>query len=138
MKKLDRSSYGQEGVHWTVNPESGCWEWIKCKDKKGYGRAFKDRAHRVIFERFKGPVKEGLELDHLCRNRGCVNPDHLEQVPSIINTQRGESTPFTIKSIKFIRDVASFGAGSVRLAELFGVHRSCIWQIIRRKTWANT
>ena len=63
---------------------TGCIEWIGILDWHGYGvinigRKPK-RAHRFIYERIKGPIPIGLELDHLCRNKACVNPDHLEPV----------------------------------------------------------
>jgi len=63
--------------------ENGCWEWVGAQSPDGYGlwgsRAPR-RAHRRMYEHTKGPIPDGLTLDHLCRNRGCVNPDHLEPV----------------------------------------------------------
>ena len=47
------------------------------------------KAHRVSWELLVGPIPEGLELDHLCRNHGCVNPDHLEPVTHAVNVRRG-------------------------------------------------
>jgi hypothetical protein len=83
---------------YTVTP-SGCWEWHRSLDGKGYGtfgikidgvwRTVK--AHRVSYEIHVGPIPEGLQLDHLCRNRACCNPSHLEPVTNRENGLRGES-----------------------------------------------
>lgn len=71
----------------------GCWEWTACRDADGYGcvhwKGSCQLAHRVMYESFVGPIPEDLELDHLCRNRGCVRPDHLEPVTQLTNQQRG-------------------------------------------------
>ncbi len=79
--------------------ESGCWEWLLCLDPDGYGffkigshtdRTRKQvRAHRWSYEHFVGPIPRGLQIDHLCRNRACVNWQHLEPVTGAINTKRG-------------------------------------------------
>lgn len=74
---------------------AGCWLWLGSFVNNGYGR-FKHggktyMAHRVSFELAGGTIPAGLELDHLCRNRGCVNPAHLEVVTSRTNVLRGET-----------------------------------------------
>lgn len=73
--------------------DGGCWEWTASRDAGGYGRvkAYGSMrvAHRVLYELLIGQVPEGLQLDHLCRNRGCVNPEHLEPVTRKENVNRG-------------------------------------------------
>lgn len=79
--------------------ESGCWEWsaghfkatgyalfcMKCPD----GKWRPTTAHRISHELYIGPIPEGLVIDHLCRNHGCVNPAHLEAVTTRVNLARG-------------------------------------------------
>lgn len=79
-----------------VEPGS-CWHWVGTHDKHGYAQISKGgrgsgntRAARVAYELYVGPIPEGLVPDHLCRNRGCVNPKHLELVTGRENTLRGE------------------------------------------------
>lgn len=79
----------------------GCWEWNGWHNTKGYacmavnlhdGCGQKKKfAHRVVYELLIGPIPEGKQLDHLCRNRGCVNPWHLEPVTCKENLMRGET-----------------------------------------------
>lgn len=74
-----------------------CWIWQLSKSEPGYGNAYnpktrkKTKAHRMMYERVKGPIPEGLEIDHLCRVPSCVNPDHLEAVTHYENVMRGKS-----------------------------------------------
>ena len=77
-------------------PESGCWIWLGSCAQSGYAHVKIDHKtryiHRIIYEHFKGPISPGLTIDHLCRVRCCINPDHLEQVTRGQNVLRGEST----------------------------------------------
>lgn len=83
-----------------VDKSGDCWEWTAYK-LNGYGRfgvggSHKNGgrilyAHRWAYEALVAPIPEGLYIDHLCRNRGCVNPDHMEPVTSGENTLRGIS-----------------------------------------------
>lgn len=77
---------------YAVNPETHCWDWVARKDRDGYGAIKANRklwrAHRLSYELHVGPIPSGLQLDHLCRNRGCVNPAHLDPVSSRENTRR--------------------------------------------------
>ena len=72
-------------------PESGCWLWMGPISSHGYGKIGKSYAHRVSYERYRGPIPSELQIDHLCRVRCCVNPDHLEVVTANENKARGVS-----------------------------------------------
>lgn len=75
--------------------DSGCWEWVGVRHKFGYGQLWDGRrlgcAHRIAYELFVGPIPAGLQIDHLCRNRCCINPAHLEAVTPMENFKRGFS-----------------------------------------------
>ena len=71
----------------------GCWTWTGYINHNGYGRVRHEgrqrQAHRWSYELFVGPIPERLVLDHICRNRACVRPDHLEAVTQSVNVLRG-------------------------------------------------
>jgi len=80
-----------------VEKGANCWRWTGFIDKGGYGRireAGRDTpilyAHRVAYEFLIGSIPEGLQLDHLCRNKWCCNPQHLEPVTMTENLRRGD------------------------------------------------
>jgi hypothetical protein len=76
-----------------LNKVNKCWEWIGCLNS-GYGEFMlngkKWRAHRYFYEHYKGKIPEGLHIDHLCSNKKCVNPDHLEAVTPRENNRRAQ------------------------------------------------
>ena len=73
-----------------VNKTETCWLWTGTINDQGYGISRRHfRAHRIAYELLVGPIPDGLQLDHLCRVRNCVNPDHLEPVTARTNTRRG-------------------------------------------------
>ena len=85
---------------------AGCWLWIDKLDPCGYGRGMSLRvgvkhhqlAHRIAWILFKGPIPSKTELDHLCRVKRCVNPDHLEPVTRKVNAER--AAPFNPNKLK--------------------------------------
>jgi hypothetical protein len=95
---------GPEGVSvldhpfWTrVDASGDCWTWTGGRQSAGYGhyslgrRGLKTLAHRFAYELLVGPIPEGRQIDHLCRNHLCVNPDHMEPVTQRTNILRGTS-----------------------------------------------
>lgn len=82
----------------TVDDKTGCWQWQGAHLPNGYGSVRYDGrsrvVHKVLWEHANNtPVPKGLQLDHLCRNRGCCNPQHLEAVTQETNLLRGYSPP---------------------------------------------
>ena len=77
-----------------VGPPEDCWNWQARKNVDGYGKVSlfgRDwLAHRLVYEAMRGDVPDDLTCDHLCRNRACVNPYHIELVDPVANVMRGE------------------------------------------------
>jgi hypothetical protein len=103
--KVTRRTYGETAdERFWRQVEGGdvqtCWTWIGRPANAGYGKFVDGRkwyqAHRFAFERLIAEIPDGLELDHLCRNRVCVNPWHMEPVTHYVNTRRALlGKPFT-------------------------------------------
>lgn len=80
-------------ARWMPEPNSGCWLWLWSVNPSGYALFRQSKgtilAHRISYERQRGPIPDGMQLDHLCRVRCCVNPTHLEVVTNQENARRG-------------------------------------------------
>lgn len=92
-----RQSAFKQRLAKVIVDDNGCWLWRSRMGANGYGiekshlTGKHTTAHRAIYEYFVGPIPDGLELDHLCRVRHCVNPSHMEPVTHAENNRRGES-----------------------------------------------
>lgn len=116
-----------------------CWLWNGALIQGGYGRYQRgpkgQPAHRAYYEKLVGPIPDGLDLDHLCRVRRCVNPSHLEPVTAAENTRRGASAKLTTDNVREIRKLLKSGVGKTELAKRFGVHKASIWKIHYGQRW---
>ncbi len=118
-----------------INPDTGCWDWDGQIHPKGYGKTSRNIhgtriAHRVLYIERIGPVPDGLELDHLCRNRACVNPWHLEPVTPEENTRRGWRARFGTRCLKRGHDLTLPDAIGIDSGNGRRFCRQC-----RRLTW---
>jgi hypothetical protein len=127
-----------------VDPSMGCWVWNGYIESDGYGRVqvdyVKRQAHILIYELLVGLVPEGLELDHLCRNRTCVNPDHLEPVTTAENQRRGDAAKLTWDDVHFVRDnyiPRDPEYGLRPLARRFCVTHTVLNKIVHNKAWVD-
>lgn len=75
--------------------ENGCWNYPYSLQTNGYARIQGEYAHRASYEIFKSRIPEGLTIDHLCKNKICVNPQHMEAVTAVENTMRSSAIPAT-------------------------------------------
>ena len=124
-----------------VNARTGCWEWQRHIHHSGYaaiGRAYGGgQAHRFIYELFCGPISEGLHLDHRCRNRSCVNPDHLEPVTNAENCRRGANAKLTVEDVRELRRLRADGMLLRHLSARFGISEGAASSIARGKSWGD-
>lgn len=102
--------FPREGTHFRLEDrgfDSECWIWLRCTTK-GYGKLYRDgrqqQAHRYMYEQLRGPVPEGLQIDHLCCERSCINPWHLEPVTGVTNIHRSVVTKLSAEQVLAIRE----------------------------------
>lgn len=124
-----------EARFWSKVVAHDCWEWTAGRDGDGYGRFWLSSArNNVGAHRFAYAVLVGdteLELDHLCRNRSCVNPDHLEPVVGVENLRRSPLTPQGKTHCKHGHEMAG---SNLRIAKGGGrVCRACRREIDQRR-----
>lgn len=125
-------------AEYVIDPISECWNWQRYKAKSGYGwmtvNGKNTLAHRHYYARFKGEIPDGMQLDHLCRNRGCVNPAHLEPVTHAENGRRGANTKLTAADASAIRELAATKTHR-ELAAMFGISHQTVGHILTNRIW---
>lgn len=131
-KKVDQPRYLEEDCGYATP----CWVWQRSKNPNGYGNLRVDKklllAHRWSYERHVGPIPVGLELDHLCRVRACVNPGHLEPVTRTQHARRALQVRFTEEQVAQIKGSPM---GSRRLARAYDAPRATIMAIRQGRSW---
>jgi hypothetical protein len=136
----------------SVETDSGCWEWQR-SIKLGYGVTFlngkHEQAHRASYKLFVGEIPEGLQINHKCHNRACINPDHLYAGTQTENMEdmrragrgnkcKGEDNPSSkLKNgeVSEIKVLIRNGVTSVEIAKKFDVSEGCINFIKTGKSW---
>ena len=97
MKSIDQILANTKEVWYLFVLPKPCREWQRGTFNSGYGRVWYQSTwhlvHRLLYETFVGPIPEGKELDHICQNKLCCEPTHLEPVSHRENVRRGDSVP---------------------------------------------
>lgn len=121
-----------------IDHATGCWEWQKTK-LAGYGICCLGRAHRVYYELAHGPIPEGYDCHHRCKNPGCVNPDHLEAVnPRVHDLEHflNERAGITLDQAREIRQ--RMRDPSVKYLDIqaeYGIGESLVNYLLYGKRW---
>jgi HNH endonuclease len=125
-------------MHKKAKYRGECWVWPYAINKQGYGQIQINKkryeAHRWLYTLLKGEPPHKTELDHTCRNRACINPEHLQPVSHAENCRRGYNAKLNEEKVKSIK--AMFGTKSQgEIAKLYGVSRATIGYIFQGKRW---
>jgi|SaaInlV_100m_DNA_2_1039680.scaffolds.fasta_scaffold62745_2 hypothetical protein len=127
---------------WDERGPDECWPWLGSTNKQtGYGKKrFHNRdyqAHRWMYEQKVGKIPEGLTIDHLCKNRSCVNPAHLEPVTQAENVRRGAGTKLAKEQASEIKERFDKRKRGDRkmLAAMYGVSPQLISDIWYGRAW---
>jgi hypothetical protein len=128
----------ERGPDYRVNIHTGCWIWNGPRDAFGYGQTSEGQAHRISYTQHKGPIPQGLVIDHLCWNPSCINPAHLEAVTTQVNNFRRRTNKLTPDMVLEMRayynehkDIASIA----QLARRYNVSTNYAVRVCRSQHW---
>lgn len=132
MKKVSKEILQKFHTNYVVL-DNGCWQWVAGKEKAGYSKfwdgVYSVRGHRFSYIIFKGKIKKGTHIDHVCKNKLCVNPEHLEMVSPRENALRGRQTKLTYGEVAVIRSLSKEKT-RIEIAKIFGVSCCYVSKII--------
>lgn len=137
-----RAHHSRKAKRWAeadLGFRSPCHVWLLARTSNGYGlERGPDRrmqyAHRLAYERVHGPIPWRLQIDHLCGNRECVNPDHLEPVTPAENVHRGRGSKLTADDV---REIRASDEKQGDLAERFSIGQSHVSRIRGYHVWTD-
>lgn len=128
----------KSATEYLVDPDTGCWIWLRAiaYARGGYGISYDGQkprdAHRVFYERHKGPIPAGWHLHHMCHNPPCVNPNHLEPREPVEHARLQRSMKLSMKDARTIRASQETGRA---LAARYGVSEAHISRIRLGQVW---
>lgn len=122
---------------------TGCWLWRGTIGTAGYGIICRynrfgvrcDTAHRFYYEQHREAIPADMQIDHLCKNKGCVNPNHMEVVTRTVNMRRRDFCKLDMDKAREIRNKYASGTTKAQLAREYEVAFMSITYIVRNETW---
>ena len=124
-----------------IDPVTGCHIWTGYRNDDGYGEIKVDgvklKVHRISYALHVGELVPDMVIDHLCRNRACWCPAHLEQITNTENVRRGDAAILTVSLVLDIKTRLADGEMPTVLARDYGVKPQTIWGIRRGERWAD-
>ena len=123
-----------------VDPATGCWNWLIGFNPNGYATIRINNhsytVYKLLHKLLHGPLLKGLELDHKCRNRRCINPDHLEPVTHTENMRRSPKVcKLTVDKVREIKELLRVGVTHRTIAARFDVEKTAVTSISIGRSW---